>query len=76
MSIFDHLHSRYDAQRKEDITLDEYLTFSESDPEAYVSSAERLLKSIGKPILIDTSKYSRMNRTFSSKVSKLYLVFK
>lgn len=76
MSIFDHIQSRYDAQKDEEMALDEYLTLCKSDKDAYASPAERLLKAIGEPILIDTSKDSRMSRIFSNKVIKQYPAFK
>ncbi|WP_191600399.1 PrkA family serine protein kinase [Marinomonas algicola] len=76
MSIFDHIQSRYDAQKEEEMTLDEYLLLCKSDQDAYASPAERLLKAIGNPILIDTSKDSRMSRIFSNKVIKQYPAFK
>ena len=56
MSIFDHVQSRYDSQQDEEMSLDEYLNLCKTDLGAYATPAERLLKAIGEPKIIDTSK--------------------
>ncbi|MBM6549681.1 PrkA family serine protein kinase [Marinomonas ostreistagni] len=75
MSIFDHVQSRFDAQKEEEMSLDEYLTLCKSDPSAYASAAERLLLAIGEPEIIDTSKDTRSSRIFSNKLIKRYPTF-
>lgn len=75
MSIFDHVQSRFDAQKEEEMSLDEYLSLCKEDPSAYASAAERLLMAIGEPEVIDTSKDSRSSRIFSNKVIKRYPTF-
>lgn len=75
MSIFDHVQSRYDAQKDEEMSLDEYLTLCKQDKSAYASSAERLLMAIGEPEVVDTSKETRSSRIFSNKLIKRYPSF-
>lgn len=75
MSIFDHVQSRYDAQKDEEISLDEYLTLCKEDPAAYASPAERLLMAIGEPEIVDTSRDTRLSRIFSNKLIKRYPSF-
>ena len=75
MSIFDHVQSRFDAQKEEEMSLDEYLTLCKNDPAAYASAPERLLMAIGEPEIIDTSKDSRSSRIFSNKLIKRYPTF-
>ena len=75
MSIFDHVQSRFDAQKEEEMSLDEYLTLCKSDSSAYASAAERLLLAIGEPEVIDTSKDPRHSRIFSNKLIKRYPTF-
>ncbi|SBS26395.1 PrkA AAA domain protein [Marinomonas aquimarina] len=75
MSIFDHVQSRYDAQKEEEMSLDEYLSLCKKDPSAFASAPERLLMAIGEPEVIDTSKDSRSSRIFSNKVIKRYPTF-
>ena len=45
------------------------------DPSTYSSAAERLLKAIGEPEVVDTSKDPRLSRIFSNKVIKRYPAF-
>ena len=75
MSIFDHIQSRYDAQKDEEMSLAEYLTLCKQDPAAFASSAERLLMAIGEPEVVDTSRDTRMSRIFSNKLIKRYPSF-
>ncbi|MGB7389669.1 MAG: PrkA family serine protein kinase, partial [Marinomonas sp.] len=75
MSIFDHIQSRYDAQKEEEMSLSEYLTLCKQDSSAFASSAERLLMAIGEPEVIDTSRDTRMSRIFSNKLIKRYPSF-
>ncbi|MBJ7550629.1 PrkA family serine protein kinase [Marinomonas ostreistagni] len=75
MSIFDHVQSRFDAQKEEEMSLDEYLTLCKNNPAAYASAPERLLMAIGEPEIIDTSKDSRSSRIFSNKLIKRYPTF-
>lgn len=75
MSIFDHVQSRYDAQKDEEMSLDEYLTLCKDNPAAYASPAERLLMAIGEPEIIDTAKDTRLSRIFSNKLIKRYPTF-
>jgi len=75
MSIFDHVQSRYDAQKDEEMSLAEYLTLCKQDPAAFASSAERLLMAIGEPEVVDTSRDTRMSRIFSNKLIKRYPSF-
>lgn len=75
MSIFDHVQSRFDAQKEEEMSLDEYLTLCRSDSSAYASAAERLLMAIGEPDIVDTSKDLRDSRIFSNKLIKRYATF-
>ena len=75
MSIFDHVQSRYDSQQDEEMSLDEYLNLCKTDLGAYATPAERLLKAIGEPKIIDTSKEPRLSRVFSNKLIKQYPSF-
>ncbi|REG84259.1 PrkA family serine protein kinase [Marinomonas pollencensis] len=75
MSIFDHVQSRYDAQKDEEMSLAEYLALCKQDSAAFASSAERLLMAIGEPEVIDTSRDTRLSRIFSNKLIKRYPSF-
>jgi len=76
MSIFDHYTQRFESAREEEYTLQEYLDLCKSDPLTYASPAERMLKAIGEPELIDTHKNPKLSRLFQNKVIKIYPAFR
>ncbi|MGV6809772.1 MAG: PrkA family serine protein kinase, partial [bacterium] len=75
MSIFDHYQSRYSALQEEEYSLQEYLELCRNDSMTYATAAERMLKAIGEPEVIDTSRDPRLSRLFSNKVIKRYPAF-
>ena len=75
MTIFNHYQSRYEVKKEEEYSLQEYLQLCKEEPATYASAAERLLKAIGEPEVIDTSKDPRLSRVFSNKVIKRYPAF-
>lgn len=75
MGIFEHYKTRYASTTQEEMTLTEYLELCKNDPMAYASSAERMLKAIGEPELVDTSRDPRLSRIFANKVIKRYPAF-
>ncbi|MFL0801808.1 MAG: PrkA family serine protein kinase [Agarilytica sp.] len=76
MTIFSHYQQRYEGTQQEVMSIEEYLALCKKDPSVYASSAERILKAIGEPELVDTSKDARLSRIFSNKIIKRYEVFK
>ncbi|HKY70035.1 MAG TPA: PrkA family serine protein kinase [Gammaproteobacteria bacterium] len=73
MDLLDTYKDRYEERfKEEEFSLHDYLTLCKEDRMAYANAAERLLKAIGDPTLVDTSKNSRLSRIFSNKVIKLY----
>ncbi len=76
MSIFQHYQARYEDNREEILSIQEYLDLCKQDPGVYVTAAERLLMAIGDPELVDTSQDPRLSRIFSNKVVKVYPAFK
>ncbi len=60
----------------EDLTLEEYLSKAKKDASLYHSAAERLLKAIGEPTVIDTAKEPRMSRIFCNRTIRIYPAFK
>lgn len=75
MGIFDHYQARYEKNREEEYTLQEYLEICRNDPTAYASPAERMLIAIGEPELVDTRLDSRLSRIFANKIIKRYPAF-
>ena len=75
MGIFDHYQTRYEKNREEEYSLQEYLDICREDPTAYASPAERMLIAIGEPELVDTRMDTRLSRIFANKVIKRYPAF-
>ena len=75
MSIFKRYQTRFLSTTQEEMTLHEYLQLCRDKPETYASAAERLLKAIGEPELIDTAHDAVLSRIFSNKVIKHYPTF-
>lgn len=76
MSIFAQYQQRYESVQQEEMSLTEYLELCKKDPQAYANAAERMLKAIGEPEVIDTSRDPRSSRIFSNKLIKQYPAFK
>lgn len=75
MSIFDHYQSRYESLKEEEYSLQEYLDLCKSEPLTYATAAERMLKAIGEPEVIDTAKDPRLSRIFMNKIIHRYPAF-
>jgi len=75
MSIFERYQTRFLATSQEEMSLQQYLQLCRDQPDVYASAAERLLKAIGEPELIDTAKDPVLSRIFSNKVIKRYPSF-
>ncbi|MGB3720097.1 MAG: PrkA family serine protein kinase [Proteobacteria bacterium] len=74
--IFSLYAQSYDQQRQQEMTLREYLEGCREDPMFYASAAERMIKAIGEPTYIDTSKDPRLGRIFLNRTIKVYPTFK
>src|SRR3954469_12478810 len=70
------LYSRiYENRREVELSLEDYLRACSDDPGFYAGAAERLLKAIGEPIMVDTSQDPRLGRIFSNRTIKVYPAF-
>ena len=59
----------------ETMTLEAYLKKAKSDSSMYDSPATRMLKAIGEPKKVDTSKNSRLSRIFGNRIVRQYETF-
>ena len=75
MAVFDDLQARYNILHQEDMSLEDYLELCKTDPNAYASAAERMVRAIGEPTLIDTRENPILSRIFSNKVIPHYECF-
>ncbi len=73
--FLDHYTRRYEDNKEEELSLNEYLELCKTDPSAYANPAERLLMAIGEPELIDTRHDPVLSRLFQNKVIHHYSVF-
>ena len=70
------LYSRlYDTQREVELSLEDYLRKCSDDPSFYAGAAERMLKAIGEPAMVDTSQDGRLGRIFMNRTIKVYPEF-
>jgi len=74
--IFSIYAQTYDQQRQHEMTLRQYLEGCREDPMLYATAAERMMKAIGEPNYIDTSKDPRLGRIFLNRTIKVYPAFK
>ena len=68
--------SDWATQANERMSVHEFLELCKTDRAAYATAAERMIKAIGEPELIDTSKDPRLSRIFLNRTIKQYPAFK
>jgi serine protein kinase len=76
MSILGIFKENFDKTVFQSMNIDDYLDLCKTDPLAYATAAERMVKAIGEPELVDTSKDSRLSRIFSNRTLRVYPAFK
>ena len=75
MDIFDVFSEVYAREKKEDLSLQEYLLACRDNPIMYATASERMVAAIGEPELIDTSTDPRLGRIFMNRTIKRYPAF-
>jgi len=65
----------FESRREVEMSLEAYLDLCRTDPLAYASAAERLLRAIGDPEILDTSKDPRLGRIFGNRTLRRYPAF-
>jgi serine protein kinase len=75
MSVISQYAARYERNREESLSLEDYLAECKRNPMAYATAAERMLMAIGEPQLIDTRSDPRLSRIFANKLIKVYPAF-
>jgi serine protein kinase len=73
--VFDLFSQVYDREKREEISLNDYLRGCRDDPMMYATAAERMIAAIGEPEIIDTSADSRLGRIFLNRTIKIYPAF-
>ena len=75
MDVISNFAARFERTREEELSLEEYLAECKRNPLAYATAAERMLKAIGEPQMVDTRNDPRLSRIFANKVIKIYPAF-
>src|SRR6478752_5679007 len=75
MDVISNFAARFERSREEELSIEEYLAECKRNPLAYATAAERMLKAIGEPLMVDTRNDTRMSRLFANKVIKIYPAF-
>ena len=75
MDVISSFTKRYERTRVEELSLEDYLNECKRNPLAYATAAERMLKAIGEPEMIDTRHDARLSRLFANKTIKIYPAF-
>jgi len=75
-SIFAKYQERYDHRLEDEMSLIDFLALCKEDPSVYATAAERMLKAIGEPSIIDTRKDERLSRIFMNRKIQVYPAFK
>ena len=75
VDIVQSFRSYYSSTNHEEMSLHEYLDLARFDPLAYATPAERMLKAIGEPELVDTRNDPRLSRIFGNRLIRRYPAF-
>src|SRR6266699_3231004 len=73
--IFGIYSRMYENRREVEYSLEDYLRACSDDSSFYAGAAERLLKAIGEPVMVDTSQDPRLGRIFMNRTIKVYPAF-
>ncbi len=71
-NIFELYSQLYDEHKRHELSLSEYLEGCRDDPGMYATAAERMIRAIGEPTLVDTSADPRLGRIFMNRTIKHY----
>ena len=63
------------AKREEEFSMEEWLEAAKKDASLYATAPERLLKAIGDPEVVDTSRDQRLSRIFMNRTIRVYPAF-
>lgn len=75
MKLLDSITHDYSEVETEVLSLADYLDLCKKDPSVYASPAQRMLKAIGEPTIVDTKSDPRLSRIFSNRTIRVYPAF-
>lgn len=76
MKLLENFKKQYNSKKSEAMSLEQYITLAMKDHSVYDNTAERMLRAIGEPKLVDTSKTPRLSRIFGNRTIPTYDAFK
>jgi serine protein kinase len=74
-NILTRLKTEQESRTEEEMSLEEFLHGCSTNPGYHATATERLLKAIGDPVLVDTSKDVRLGRIFFNRTISVYPAF-
>ena len=75
MELFDLYNEESNKKQQTVMSLSDYLELCKTDKMAYATAPERMLKAIGEPVVVDTSKDARLSRIFQNRTIRQYPSF-
>ncbi len=76
MKLLDQFKKKYNSKKQDLMSFESYLDLLKKDKSACLTASERMLKAIGEPKEVNTSKDSRLSRIFGNRTIQIYDVFK
>ena len=76
MKLLDTFKKQYQKNKEQVMSMSDYLVRCKEDGSLYASPADRMLKAIGKPKKVETSKDARLSRIFGNREIRVYEAFK
>jgi len=74
-ALFDDFKTTFQATSAVRLSLPEYLELCRTDPLAYALPAERMLRAIGEPTVVETKHEPRLLRIFGNRTLRRYAPF-
>src|SRR5260221_11268264 len=73
--LFEHFKTSYEQSLATTLTLTAYLEICRDDPMAYALAAERILKAIGEPRLVQPKPAARLVRLYGNRTLMYHHAF-
>ena len=73
--VFELFSDIYDREKRESMSLQDYLLACRDNPAMYATAPERMIAAIGEPEVVDTSSDPRLGRVFLNRTIKVYPSF-
>lgn len=75
-NLFQSISKTYQDSTSKFLSIADYLKLCKKDTMAYATAYERMLKAIGNPEIVDTSRDAKLSRIYLNRPIKIYPAFK